>query len=67
MGPTLSFNTSKHTYLENIDGKPVSEEQIPEMSRKACMLWRTLHEEYYTPNPSVHPEDSWTMTWWWLH
>ncbi|KAF8269528.1 hypothetical protein EI94DRAFT_1699444 [Lactarius quietus] len=36
---------TSHTYLENIDGVPVSEEQIMEMSRKACMLWRTLDED----------------------
>ena len=39
----------KHSYLENIDGVPVSDEQITEMSRKARMLWRTLEEDGMAP------------------
>lgn len=38
-----------HPYLENIDGVPISNEQITEMSRKARMLWRTLEEDGMAP------------------
>jgi hypothetical protein len=42
-------NKTKHMYLENINGVPVSVEQIIEMSRKARMLWRTLHKDGMAP------------------
>jgi hypothetical protein len=40
---------TSHFYLEDADGVPVSEEQITEMSCKAHMLWRTLHEDGMAP------------------
>jgi hypothetical protein len=40
---------STHFYLQNPDGTPVSEEEIAEMSQKACMLWRTLNEDSMAP------------------
>lgn len=39
-----------HFYLESADGIPVSDEEITEMSRKARMLWRTLHEDGLAPS-----------------
>jgi hypothetical protein len=41
---------TSHFYLENADGIPISDEQITEMSRKAWMLWRTLHEDSLVPS-----------------
>jgi hypothetical protein len=38
-----------HTYLENTDSVPVSEEQIAEMSWKAHMLWQTLDTDGMAP------------------
>jgi hypothetical protein len=38
-----------HFYLQNVDGTPVSEEEIAEKSRKARMLWRTLDEDGMVP------------------
>ena len=42
-------NKTSHFYLENLDGVPVLEEQIMEMSRKAHMLWRTLDSDGMAP------------------
>ena len=38
-----------HFYLETLEGLPVAYEVITEMSRKARMLWRTLHEDGMAP------------------
>ena len=34
-----------HFYLETMEGLPVLDEVITEMSHKACMLWRMLHKD----------------------